>query len=164
MLTISRTRLLAGAATLALTASLGVTPGLAQETATMDVTATVAESCTVTVDGALSFGSIDRGQDGNASSSFTVDCASGGSVNIEVGQGGNHDGSFRHMAIAGTTNLLKYDLTNPELGQWALHTVNLTGDPTTFVVDGFISAADTTSAAVGDYSDQVEITLTFNGS
>lgn len=84
MFTIPRTRLLAGAATLALTASLGATPGLAQETAigTMQVTASVDQSCEVTSDGPINFPAPTSGGSSVGASAFTVNCTADDTVQV----------------------------------------------------------------------------------
>lgn len=168
MFSISRTRLLAGAATLALTATLGATPGIAQETATMDVSATVAQDCSLTVQGPLAFGDIVPGDEGSASSSFTVDCASGGEVNIEISDGGHHDGSNRRMiteTTAGDDAFLPYLLNDADSVAWnGPRTESVGVDAIQFVVNGIVSGSDTGGAALGEYTDQVTISLTFNGS
>lgn len=165
MSTISRTRLLAGAATLALTASLGAASGLAQQTNSdsMLVTAEVNQSCTVTSAGDLAFGPIDPGGDtATANSTFTVDCDFPGDVSVVVGNGENHNGTFRQMeSLEG--NFLRYQLFDSTGAQWN-GSKPVTIDSTltsTFTVDGAIGSSLSSGTPVGEYSDQVSIDVTF---
>lgn len=170
MLTISRTRLLTGAAALALTTSLGATPGLTQETdsATMNVSASVAQECTVASNGDLVFGIVDLDNlaSETADATFTVNCTLAGSVDIDISRG--NTGSLpRRMWLDGNdvNTWISYDLFEGAGGATWDSTVSKSvgsGD-TTFNVHGALTGTTSSELVVGDYSDTVTITVTFNG-
>jgi len=164
MRTITRPRLLTGAAALALTAALGASPGHAgSDSGTMNVSASVAQSCTMGTVGDLDFGQFTPGNEVNTSTTFVVNCDFGGSVDIEVGPGTH--GSVPRK-ITNTTDGTKITYTlfqEDESTVWGdnVETRTVTAGDNPFDIFGNINSSNSGTATVGTYSDEVTITVTF---
>jgi spore coat protein U-like protein len=136
--------------------------------ATLEVTATVPNSCTVE-GGSLAFGTYNSGQvaDLLSSGGFNVQCTAPASVNVALDGGLNHGvgANGRAMKGPGTSNFLDYTLflgpgfsTSWDDGVALPFNVINGGNP--IEVTGRIDGGQT--AVGGEYSDTVQITLTFN--
>jgi spore coat protein U-like protein len=137
--------------------------------ATLEVTATVPNSCTVE-GGSLVFDEYVAGPNAPqtfATGEFNVECTTPASVEIAL-DGGLHDGATGNngRAMKGPgDNFLDYSLAGPAgFGTpWAQDTAlpfELIGGSNPITVNGFIHEAQTVPG--GQYSDTVQITLTFN--
>jgi spore coat protein U-like protein len=137
--------------------------------ATLDVTVTVPNACTVE-SGSLDFGTYQPGPQApsvQGSGGFNVQCTLPASVEIKL-DGGLHEGAggdTRAMKGPGNNNYLNYTLFegsqfsfpwDPGVGM--LYTVNTGANE--IVVDGIVDEGQTAQA--GEYSDTVQITMTFN--
>jgi spore coat protein U-like protein len=136
--------------------------------ATLDVTVTVPNVCTVE-SGSLDFGTYQPGPQApsvEGSGAFNVQCTLPASVEIKLDGGLNDGAGGNARAMKGPgNNYLNYTLFegsqfsrewNPGVGM--LYTVNTGANE--IVVDGVVDGGQTAQA--GDYSDTVQITMTFN--
>ena len=137
--------------------------------ATLEVSATVPNACTVE-SGALDFGPYQPGPQApsvQGSGGFNVQCTLPASVEIKLDGGLHHGaaGETRAMKGPGNNNYLNYTLFegsqfslpwDPGVGM--LYTVNTGANE--IVVDGVVDEGQT--ALAGEYSDTVQITMTFN--
>ncbi len=141
----------------------------ATETDNLEVTATVAQSCSIEGD-TLAFGTytmLDT-TDTDATATITVVCNSGAAAKITLGAGSNEDGStpaapLRRMKDAGT-NLLSYQLYTESgrtdiWGDTVGSSVDYDANSQAMTVFGRIAAAQDVPA--GDYTDTVVATITF---
>ena len=137
--------------------------------ATLEVSATVANACTVE-SGSLDFGAYQAGPQApslEGSGVFNVQCTSPASVEIKLDGGLNEaaGGEARAMKGPGNDNYLNYALFEGsqfslpwDPGVGILYTVDSGANE--FVVDGVIDEGQTAQA--GGYSDTVQIIMTFN--
>ena len=136
--------------------------------ATLEVTATVASACTVE-SGSLDFGSYQAGPQApslQGSGGFNVQCTSPASVEIKLDGGLNEGAGGNARAMKGPgNNYLDYALFegsrfsmpwDPGVGM--LYTVDSGANE--IVVNGVVDEGQTAQA--GEYSDTVQITMTFN--
>jgi len=137
-------------------------------TATLEVSATVANACTVE-SGSLAFGTYQAGPQApslEGSGVFNVQCTSPASVEIKLDGGLNEGAGGGARAMKGPGNsYLNYALLegvsplafpwDPGLG--IVHPVDSGANE--IVVNGVIDAGQTAQA--GEYSDTVQITMTF---
>jgi spore coat protein U-like protein len=137
--------------------------------ATLEVTATVPNVCTIE-SGSLDFGTYQAGpqaQSVQGSGGFNVQCTLPASVEIKL-DGGLNDGAggnTRAMKGPGNNDYLNYALFegsgfsmpwDPGVGM--LYTVDSGANE--IVVDGVVDEGQTVQG--GEYSDTVQITMTFN--
>ena len=137
--------------------------------ATLEVTATVPNACTVE-SGSLDFGTYHAGPQApsaQGSGGFNVQCTLPGSVEITLDGGLNHGagGNARAMKGPGNNNYLNYALFGEsrfsppwDPGAGILYTVDIGANE--IVVEGVIDEGQT--AQGGEYSDTVQIMITFN--
>ena len=137
--------------------------------ATLEVTATVASACTVE-SGSLDFGAYQAGPQApslEGSGVFNVQCTSPASIEIKLDGGLNEGagGDARAMKGPGNDNYLNYALFegsqfslpwDPGVGM--LYTVDSGANE--IVVNGVVDEGQTAQA--GEYSDTVQIIMTFN--
>jgi spore coat protein U-like protein len=137
--------------------------------ATLEITATVPNACTVQ-SGSVAFGTYVSGQQSSLDATgggFSVECSSGAEVEISL-DGGLHEGSGgngRAMSSPTSGDFLNYHLyRGPGFStQWdpsLLLPFTLINGSNPIEVNGLISADQ--SIGGGEYSDTVQITLTFN--
>jgi spore coat protein U-like protein len=136
--------------------------------ATLEVTATVPNSCTVE-GGSLAFGTYNSGQvaDLLSSGGFNVQCTAPASVNVALDGGLNHGvgANGRAMKGPGTDNFLDYTLFlgtgfSTSWDKDAAVPFNVVSGGNPIEVGGRIDGGQI--AVGGEYSDTVQITLTFN--
>ena len=137
--------------------------------ATLEVTATVASACTVE-SGTLDFGAYQAGPQApslEGSGVFNVQCTSPASIDIKLDGGLNEGagGDARAMKGPGNDNYLNYTLF--EGSQFSLPwdpgfgiQYPVASGANEIVVDGVIDEGQTAQA--GEYSDNVQIMMTFN--
>ena len=137
--------------------------------ATLEVSATVASACTVE-SGSLDFGAYQAGPQApslQGSGVLNVQCTSPASIEIKLDGGLNEGagGEARAMKGPGNDNYLNYTLFDGsgfplpwDPGDGIIYTVDSGANE--FVVDGVVDAGQTAQA--GEYSDTVQITMTFN--
>jgi spore coat protein U-like protein len=165
MFSIRRMQLLLGLAAVA--ALVGAQEEVAA--ATLEVTASVPDSCTV-AGGTLAFGTINPGgPDVPGSGQINIDCTSA-AENVAIAlDGGLHHGAKnngRAMKRSSSNDYLNYRLYTAGLGQLREPDVavpvsgGLSNGQNSVVVDGVIDGSQTVPG--GEYSDTVQITLTFN--
>jgi spore coat protein U-like protein len=142
---------------------------VAAATATLEVSATVANACTVE-SGSLDFGAYHAGPQApslEGSGGFNVQCTSPASVDIKLDGGLNEGAGGDARAMKGPGNsYLNYALfegASPFAFPWdpgleIAYPVNSGANEV--VVNGVIAAGQTAQA--GEYSDTVQITMTFN--
>jgi spore coat protein U-like protein len=135
---------------------------------TLEVTATVPDSCTV-VGGTLAFGVVDPRSAGDktAGGQIDIDCTSETDVDIVL-DGGLHHGqgsNGRAMKRLNSSDYLDYTIYTAGFGQviqpdspTSIPTLSPGTNPIT--VEGSIAGEQHVPG--GDYSDTVQITLTFN--
>ena len=136
--------------------------------ATLEVTATVASACTVE-SGSLAFGAYQAGPQApslEGSGGFNVQCTSPASIEIKLDGGLNEGAGGDARAMKGPGNsYLNYALfegSSPFAFPWdpglgIVYTVDSGANE--IVVNGVIDAGQTAQA--GEYSDTVQITMTF---
>lgn len=151
-------------------ALIGVQALAATTTTTFTVSATVADSCSVTAN-ALDFGNVDpiSGADTDATSTIDVTCSNGTAYDVGLDAGTGGDGTVTGRAMNdGGTNTLNYSLYSDSgrSTNWGetvgTDTVANTGDGTaqTHTVYGRVpSGQDTTPT--GAYSDTITVTVTY---
>jgi spore coat protein U-like protein len=139
------------------------------EAATLEVSATVASACTVE-SGSLDFGAYQAGPQApslEGSGGFNVQCTSPASVDIKLDGGLNEGAGGDARAMKGPGNsYLNYALfegASPFAFPWdpgleIAYPVDSGANE--IVVNGTIAAGQTAQA--GQYSDTVQITMTFN--
>jgi spore coat protein U-like protein len=139
-------------------------------TANLSVSANVLNVCTVQA-GSLDFGNYDPASStaNDATGSFDVQCAAGGTASIKLDQGLNPDtggtlASPLRRLKHGTADYLSYALFSDALREtpWEGETgvgYEGTGDSDTRTVYERIAASQT--AAIGTYNDTVTITVTY---
>ena len=137
--------------------------------ATLEVSATVANACTVE-SGSLDFGAYQAGPQApslQGSGVFNVQCTSPASIEIKLDGGLNEGagGEARAMKGPGNDNYLNYTLF--EGSQFSLPwdpsfgiVYPVASGANEIVVDGVIDEGQTAQA--GEYSDTVQIMMTFN--
>lgn len=170
----SRLTLLATSLVAAGLAGLSGTASAQTETANLDVSATVAASCTIST-AALAFGTYDpivtnASDPLDATGTVTVTCTNGSTTAITLGQGANADGTSTDAAperrMAAGTDHLSYDLYSDTgrttvWGNTAPTSVAHTGTGTStdLTVYGRITGGQNVPAA--SYADTVVATVTF---
>lgn len=134
----------------------------ATETASMAVTATVVDTCDVAVD-PLAFGTIDRDEGGEKTTTLTVTCTE--AKDLEIVLDGGTDAQvatpFRQMKDA-TTNKLPYKLGFTDGTDHApnlVKTHSATASANEITLYGKIDANP--SYVAGDYNDTVIITVAY---
>jgi spore coat protein U-like protein len=160
----SHFRFVAGGLALAAVAIAGRTT-LAQETATLSVSAQVAETCTL-IGGSLDFGSY-TGDAKEGEGSFSYECTSGANISLSLGSGSHSEGNgIRGMLSDG--NLLQYRLFSDAGRQnvWgengdAFLTQAQSSTQQTVPVYGLIDGGQ--DVPPGAYSDTALITLNIDG-
>ena len=137
---------------------------------TVDVTANVPDACTVSA-GAMGFGEYapDRTTALTATGSFDVVCSLASTVDIALDAGGNIDSNVRRMSN-GSGGFLSYEIfdagntqkigDNSTILEPALLAQGLAVGTTTISLNG--QAAGNQQPAGGNYSDTVQVSLTFN--
>jgi spore coat protein U-like protein len=137
---------------------------------TVDVTADVPDACTVSA-GALAFGTYapDRTTALAAAGSFDVVCSLASTVDIALDAGGNIDSNVRRMSN-GTGGFLSYEIfdagntqkigDNSTILEQPLLAQGLGVGTTTITLNG--QAAGNQQPPGGNYSDTVQVSLTFN--
>ena len=95
MRTTSRVAFLLASTALVATA---VAPADAGAQEVLNVSATVADACTVSAGGTLDFGEyLPGGGSKSSTATFTVNCVTPSDVNIGLGAGNNYDGTYLRM-------------------------------------------------------------------
>lgn len=161
------------AALIAVTGLAFAAPALAQQspaTTTFQVTATVADSCTVTA-ADLNFGAYDpNAGDLDGTSTITATCTAGTPYDIGLDRGNNNaNASGTTRAMAGTGGeYLSYELYQEAthstvwgntVGSDALNVPSAAGGATAHTVYGRIPAGQFVPAA--NYADTINVTITF---
>lgn len=137
----------------------------ADETTTFTVSATVAESCTVSAAN-LSFGTYDRTLGNTATAIITANCTLGTTYSLALDFGGAVDANSRVMDDGGGSEL-SYQLYQNALRTTVWGTggdakTGLTGtglDDVTNIVYGSVPSGQ--NKAAGSYTDTVTVTLTY---
>lgn len=147
-------------------AGLGVKVAIAlEDTATMAVTTSIAQSCTLNNVIDLSFPAyVPSGGTKDGQTTFDLDCSVAGTVQVDISNGFNHNGSFRGMAGPGRLDYRLYSDAGHNDAWLAPKpvTINTGGLTETVGVFGVIFDNPTNQAQpAGSYSDQVTITATF---
>lgn len=143
----------------------------ATATANFNVTATVTGACYISNTIAdLAFGNIDvlDGTNTDSTTTFDVTCTSGDAFNIGLNEGSNSNAGQNRMKLAGGTSYLNYNLYSDSARNVAwgdtigTNTVSGTGDGSaaTYTVYGQVPSGQT-GLLRGDYSDQVQVTVTY---
>lgn len=162
-----------GRATMVLSAGVAFAlsaPAAAEtKTATMGVSATVADNCSITAT-PVAFGTVDvtSGSAATAQGGITVKCTMGTSWSATASLGGNASGSTRRMAhTTDPTKLLSYELfrdsglsnawTNDSGGAV---TGSGTGADDSVTIYARVPTGQQT-AALGAYADSVTVTVTY---
>jgi spore coat protein U domain-containing protein, fimbrial subunit CupE1/2/3/6 len=137
-------------------------------TSTLEVTASVPDACTLD-SGTIPFGTYNSGQTGtlDTTGGFNVECSSAADVHIKL-DGGLHlsaGGNGRAMASPDTSDFLNYELyKGTAVGlTWTENlpiAYPLTSGTNSISVFGVILGSQI--VAGGEYSDTVQITLTFD--
>lgn len=150
---------------------LSATSYAATATDNMNVSTTVAMSCTITAN-ALTFSAYDptSASDSDATANIQSSCTSGGSVVITMGQGGNADTSSTDIVpvrrMSGSGGDLGYAVytDTDRMAVWGNtaatgNAYTASGGLDTIVVYGRIPKNQTVGA--GSFSDSVAVTLTY---
>jgi spore coat protein U-like protein len=136
----------------------------ANATVSVGASATVTSICNVH-DGTLPFGTIDAdGTDKtvDAAGGISIQCTTGTSVAVAVGDGLYYSGG--HRMADGLGNFLKYSVTNnnPIVGEGATGANIATNSGSThLVLKGTVLAADASGVKAGIYTDTLVLTLTY---
>jgi len=158
----------------ALTVSLAGIASATDATASLNVSASVANNCTITT-AAVNFGAYDpiathASSALNGSGSVTVKCTTGASAAVKLGQGSNADSGstaaapLRRMKETGSSNYLSYALysdTNRSTVWEGSTGVSHTGDGTATQLTVYGQVASNQNVPAGSYSDTVVATVTF---
>jgi len=147
----------------------------ATETTTIDVTASVAGSCTVNSD-PLTFGDVESGSETNASGAVTVNCSNGIVYRVGMNEGQHVQNGERAMTNPGGDFILYRIFKSPENIEWGDGSiggsfphaiVNGTGNGLDQTLD-FLGVANPSGVfpvgsftAGTDYSDVVTVTVQF---
>lgn len=144
----------------------------ATDTTTFQVTATVADSCTVAATD-LAFGAYDAGAgDLDGSSTITATCTAGTGYDIGLDTGSNSANATittRAMADGGGTTYLDYELYSDAarnnvwgetIGSDTVNNPSATGGDNTHTVYGQIPAGQY-DASAASYVDTINVTITF---
>src|SRR5262249_25524178 len=143
---------------------------LADDTANLTVTATVAPTCKLTTGPTLAFGNVNPLGNTDAQGDITWVCANGFNTSIKLGAGGSGSIGARTMAKVGGT--LAYQLYTDSArttvfgdGTGGSSTVAVSGTgyatPANVTVYGRVLAAAAGAAPVGSYTDTVVVTIVF---
>jgi spore coat protein U-like protein len=146
-------KIIAISATAALLAMTG--SAMAASTATLAVSATVANACSVT-GGTLSFGALNTltaPLASGTSAGVTVTCTKSDPYTVAVDKGANFVGAQANLKNAGNSDVIPYSLTVPGVSAG-------TGAAQTVAITGSIAAGSYTTASAGTYNDTVTITVT----
>ena len=167
----SKLKLAIASAVIVGSAGLSATSYAATGTATMTVSTTVPNSCTISV-GAMDFGAYDMssGTALTATADITSTCTLGGATTITLSQGGtSSDDSSESSPLRQMTNGLvsldynlytdvaRTDVWGNTIGSGAA--VTATGSAVTTTIYGDITPEQSVSA--GSFSDSVTVTLTY---
>ena len=142
--------------------------GATTKTATMQVSATVPASCTLST-GAMAFGNLNPSADNTATASVTVNCTAGAIVTLTGDWGSNNtDGYERRFLKSGAGNVLDYSiwLNNSRTVQFtpsaaAAGTITGNGSDQTITLYGFIAQRNLVNVAPAAFTDTVTLTLTY---
>jgi spore coat protein U-like protein len=159
----SDSRFLTGGLALALVALPG-SATLAQETATLNVSATVQATCELQ-GGSLNFGTYSAAEASEAQTEFGYTCTEGANITVTLDGGGNLTEGSRAMSGGGGTLLYGLFKDPARADAWGIATDGLVVSgtapgPQTVTVYGRIPADQQVSP--GEYSDTVQITLNVN--
>ena len=124
-------------------------------TATLSVSATVANACSVT-GGTLSFGALNTLTSplvNGTSAGVTVTCTKSDPYTVVVDKGANFVGAQANLKNAGNSDVIPYSLTVPAVTAG-------TGAAQPIAITGIIAAGSYTTASAGTYNDTVTITVT----
>jgi spore coat protein U-like protein len=159
----SDSRFLVGGLALALVALPG-SAALAQDTATLNVSATVAAECELS-GGSLNFGTYSAGEASEADTDFSYTCSEGADITVTLDGGGHEQQGSRAMSGDGGT--LTYELYQDAglsdpwgIGTDGLEVDDTVGGQTSVPVYGRIPSGQ--QVPPGEYSDTVQITLNVN--
>ena len=157
-------------------AQLVSTPAFALDaTGNISVTASLAESCTVTANN-IGFGQLAYGADASVDSGFDVDCLEGTVYTISLDTGDNFDvaNSERRMVHStDATAFIPYTLhegdptiapplaTSYTAGDFGFGYYVGNGTPQTYDLWGFVDGPDTSNKITGSYSDTVVVTVSY---
>ncbi|MGB5211856.1 MAG: spore coat U domain-containing protein [Gammaproteobacteria bacterium] len=151
-------------------AGLPLAGALADDSASMTVTAQVNDTCTVGTTNTVDFGVIDPAIDNDVASTIEFSCTLGFSPQMIIDSGANGADVNSRAMINGAGDLLDYQLyTNAAGGTvWGDtagtgKTVTGTGLLNTATTDvyGRVAQADAAVAPGGNYSDTVLVTILF---
>lgn len=147
----------------ALLAAIPSAASAATATTSFAVSATVAETCTVSA-AALDFGSYAVASASAATTTVTVTCTNGTTYHVALDDGGNFT-TTRRM-VSGGTNFLEYELYTDaghatRWGSTDLTDVGGTGDGSAqaLTVYGLVPSGQFVTA--GSYSDTINVTVTY---
>jgi spore coat protein U-like protein len=156
---------MAGASVLLVAAAIG-SAALAQESATLNVTAQVQASC-ILQGGSLNFGpyTTTDASDTEGQGSFSYQCPDGTEITLSLGSGLNQEGESRAMADGAGRLLYEIYQDSNRSQEWgtggnAVIVTSDTASETTVPVYGLIPQGQ--SVPAGSYSDTVQITLDIN--
>jgi len=147
----------------ALLAAIPSAASAATATTSFAVSATVADSCTVSA-AALDFGSYAVASASAATTTVTVTCTTGTTYHVALDDGVNFDATRR--MVSGGTNFLEYELYTNEghtirWGSTGLTDVDGTGagSAQALTVYGLVPSGQFVTA--GSYSDTINVTVTY---
>ena len=141
-------------------------PAYAQSTdsADMEVTATIEDSCTITA-GSMAFGLVDltTGTDHDTSATITLSCTNGAGYSVAMGNGNNYASGSHNLSDG--TDVIPYDIysDSARVSVWegATEVTGTAGaDDVELVAYGRIPST-AGNVPAGDYSDTVSVTVTF---
>lgn len=136
--------------------------------ASMNVTATVQTTCTLTVPGSIAFGNYTLTAISVNAGNIVVTCTQGTGYTLSIDKGTNGTSvTDRKMALTGSststsTGSLKYalkDSSGASGNNIASYNGNGTGSAYSYPVYGYIGPNE--PAPVGSYTDTVNVTLTY---
>jgi spore coat protein U-like protein len=146
----------------------GLAQAAATTTATFQVSATVASSCSVTAT-ALAFGTFTPGSDLSNSNSITTNCTNGTAYRVGLSAGNNATSSYKREMGDGSGNLLLYGICQDanctkiwstiEEGDYVSGTG--TGSAQVLTAYGVISGEQSTSPHAGNYTDTITVTVSY---
>lgn len=147
----------------ALLAAIPSAASAATATTSFIVSATVAETCTVSA-AALDFGSYAVASASAATTTVTVTCTNGTTYHVALDDGGNFT-TTRRM-VSGGTNFLEYELYTDaghatRWGSTDLTDVDGTGDGSAQALTVYGLVPSGQFVAAGSYSDTINVTVTY---
>ncbi len=131
--------------------------GIAGDTATVSVSATVVGTCKFLTGGSISF-TLDPSVGGNVNGTVTQPtfwCTKGASYNITDDDGLYESGTTHRMKHETLTEYIPYSFTYTATG-----TGNGPSNPITMNISSTVLASDYLNASAGSYSDTVTLTIT----